>query len=88
MIRAKPLHEILEMTNIANSDCNEILTDLKQQHSKLKSIKNKNKFTNQLLRDTNELTDKILKKRRVIGIVSFIGLILFLSVYCIIRIMK
>lgn len=82
----KPIEEALYLTDIANSDCSTIISTLNVQGEKLQSIKNKNTQTNNILLRTNKLTKHIMKRRRVIGFILVMLVVLFGSIWLIYKI--
>lgn len=77
----KPIEECLYLTDIANSDCITIMDTLNVQGDKLVNIKNKNAQTNDILLRTKNLTKHIIKRRRFVGFVLVILLIILMSVW-------
>lgn len=84
-IKLKPLDEVIEMTDLANTDARDIMYELKNQREKLESIESKNRITNGLLKTADELSNRIFRKKRVIGIAMLIMVIFLVSIYVIYR---
>lgn len=84
-VKLKPLDEVIEMTDLANTDARDIMYELKNQREKLESIESKNRITNRLLKTADELSNRIFRKKRVIGIAMLIMVIFLVSIYVIYR---
>ncbi|KRH92990.1 hypothetical protein M153_1800000928 [Pseudoloma neurophilia] len=82
----EPLQEALYLTDIANSDCSAIIDTLNVQGEKLENIKNKNERTKNILSRTDKLTKKVMKRKRIIGVITTILFIIFTSIWIIYKI--
>ncbi|ELQ76070.1 hypothetical protein THOM_0958, partial [Trachipleistophora hominis] len=84
--KLKPLDEVIEMTDLANIDARDIMYELKNQREKLEGIESKNRITKGLLRSADELSNKIFRRKRIIGVVMVMMVIFIVVSYVIYKI--